>query len=92
MRKMQRILELLWLLNAQMTGLEEPKNLSLEAAGAVRELREEIRAQALSTDEWEYVNREIDGCLRMYAELTGLLHGIGEELLAIRAENEGGRK
>ncbi len=83
MHKMQEVMSFLWLLNAHVNSLLEPRMLAVEAISKAGEFKEKLSSVDLNEVEKNQISSELENSLRFINETTQKLNELENSIKAL---------
>ncbi|AYO29972.1 hypothetical protein D2962_04565 [Biomaibacter acetigenes] len=83
MGKIDKLMDFIWLLNAQVNSLHEPKLLTQNAVKKAKEFEDRLKEINLSGEEADIIKKELENSLIYMKETSKKLAELEEEIFAI---------
>ncbi|MDN5313154.1 hypothetical protein DXT63_07450 [Thermoanaerobacteraceae bacterium SP2] len=83
MGKIDKLMDFIWLLNAQVNSLHEPKLLTQNAVKKAKEFEDRLKEINLSGEEADIIKKEFENSLIYMKETSKKLAELEEEIFAI---------
>jgi hypothetical protein len=83
MGKIDKLMDFIWLLNAQVNSLHEPKLLTQNAVKKAKEFEDRLKEINLSGEEADIIKKELENSLIYMKETSKKLVELEEEIFAI---------
>lgn len=83
MGKIDKLIDFIWLLNAQVNSLHEPKLLTQNAVKKAKEFEDRLKEINLSGEEADIIKKELENSLIYMKETSKKLAELEEEIFAI---------
>jgi uncharacterized protein YllA (UPF0747 family) len=83
MGKIDKLMDFIWLLNAQVNSLHEPKLLTQNAVKKAKEFEDRLKEINLSGEEADIIKKELENSLIYVKETSRKLVELEEEIFAI---------
>ncbi|MDK2880161.1 MAG: hypothetical protein PWR06_2877 [Thermoanaerobacteraceae bacterium] len=83
MGKIDKLMDFIWLLNAQVNSLHEPKLLTQNAVKKAKEFEDRLKEINLSGEEADIIKKELENSLIYVKETSKKLAELEEEIFAI---------